>query len=61
MFVIGYGLIILTLSPTSTTINLTTKLITIGESWIEAGFSEGDKLRISSNDGNDDKFVIIIY
>ena len=48
-----------TLSPTSTTINLTTKLITIGESWIEAGLSEGDKLRISSNDGNDDKFVII--
>ena len=47
------------LSPASTTINITTKLITIGESWLEAGFSEGDKLRISSNDGNNGKFIII--
>ena len=48
-----------TLAPASTTINISTNLITIGESWIDAGFTEGDKLRISSNDGNDGKFIII--
>jgi hypothetical protein len=48
-----------TLSPTSTTISTTDATITLEESWIEAGFTEGDKLRISSNDGNNGKFIII--
>ena len=47
------------LSPASTTIDISGLTITIGESWIDAGFTEGDKLRISSNDGNNGKFIII--
>ena len=47
------------LSPAPTTVNISDLTITIEESWIEAGFTEGDKLRISSNDGNNGKFIII--
>lgn len=47
------------LSPSLTTIDISELEITIGESWIDAGFTEGDKLRISSNDGNNGKFIII--
>ena len=46
-------------APSKTTVNATTSTITITEDWIKAGFSEGDKLRISSGDSNDGEFIII--
>ena len=50
-----------TVAPASTTIvhDSNPATVEISESWIEAGFSEGDKIRIASDDGNNGKYIII--
>ncbi len=50
-----------TVVPTSTTIvhDSNPQTVEISESWIDAGFSEGDKIRIASDDGNNGKYIII--
>ena len=46
-------------SSTTVVHSSTPQTVTISESWIDSGFTEGDKVRMESNDGNNGKYFII--